>query len=236
MAGEVTIPLLPCASIDVMRTFYEALGFHKTYYQTKPNPYVAMRREDMELHFFGMDGFEPADSYSTCVVQVPDTGELHASFAEGLRALLGKVPLAGIPRMTRPRKRKNVGNLAGFSVVDPGGNWIRFFPVGPERESTAQTRLARTMENAIVQADSRGDHKQAAKILDGGIAHATPDEPVTLVEALAYRAELAITLEDPERAAEALARLAEVELTAEDRIAAADALAAAEELRATLDN
>lgn len=90
------------------------------------------------------------------------------------------------------------------------------------------------MENAIVQADSRGDHKQAAKILDGGIARATPDEPVTLVEALAYRAELAITLEDPDGAAEVLARLAAVELSDEDRAAAADALAAAEELRANL--
>ncbi len=233
MSGEITTPALPCVSIDVMRTFYEALGFRKTYYQTKPNPYLAMRRGDMELHFFGMDGFKPEESYSTCIIQVPDTGELHASFADGLRAAYGKVPLAGIPRMTRPRRRKNVGNLAGFTVIDPGGNWIRFFPAGPAQESTAQSKLAIAVENAVVQADSHGDAAQAAKILDGALRRATDAEPVTLVEALAYRAELAMTLEDPEHAAEVLARLAEVELSTEDRARAADALTAAEELRTT---
>lgn len=46
MAGEVTVPLLPCAAVDDMVAFYEALGFRRTYRQTKPNPYVAVRRED----------------------------------------------------------------------------------------------------------------------------------------------------------------------------------------------
>lgn len=56
--------------------------------------------------------FDPADSYGSCIVSVPDVGALHASFAAGLRAAYGKVPVAGIPRMTRPRKRKNVRNLS----------------------------------------------------------------------------------------------------------------------------
>lgn len=38
------VPLLPCASIDDMLTFYTALGFEQTYRQTKPNPYLAMQR------------------------------------------------------------------------------------------------------------------------------------------------------------------------------------------------
>ncbi|MDR6415186.1 VOC family protein [Pseudarthrobacter sulfonivorans] len=119
------IPLLPCASIDDMLTFYTALGFTRTYRQTKPNPYLAMRRDDVHLHFFGMPGFEPADSYGSCIIQVPDTAVLHRAFADGLRDLYGKVPLAGIPRMTRPRPRKNAEGLTGFTVVDPGGNWLR---------------------------------------------------------------------------------------------------------------
>jgi hypothetical protein len=53
------IPLLPCASIDAMETFYAALGFERTYRQVKPNPYLGMRREEIELHFFGMPGFDP---------------------------------------------------------------------------------------------------------------------------------------------------------------------------------
>jgi hypothetical protein len=33
--------------------------------------------------------------------------------------------LAGIPRITRPRTP-----TSGFSVVNPGGNWIRVSPLG----------------------------------------------------------------------------------------------------------
>ena len=35
-------------------------------------PYLALRREGIELHYFGMDGFRPEDSYGTCVVIAPD--------------------------------------------------------------------------------------------------------------------------------------------------------------------
>ena len=57
------------------------------------------------------------------LVNVPDTAALYRSFAAGMRAEYGKLLVSGIPRVTRPpRKRKNAG------VVDPGGNWIRIFP------------------------------------------------------------------------------------------------------------
>ncbi|GAA2505777.1 hypothetical protein Ahu01nite_042670 [Winogradskya humida] len=65
MAHEVTVPLLPCGSIDDIADFYQALGFEVTYRQTKPNPYVAIRREDLHLHFFGMPDFDAATSYGT---------------------------------------------------------------------------------------------------------------------------------------------------------------------------
>ncbi|WP_202970593.1 hypothetical protein [Saccharothrix sp. ALI-22-I] len=152
------IPLLPCASIDEMLAFYSALGFERTYRQTKPNPYPAMRREDVEIHFFGMPDFDPAQSYRSCIVQVPDTGVLHRAFADGLRTSYGKVPLSGIPRMTRPRPRKNAGGLAGFSVIDPGGNWIRIFPAPDAPTPPAATgKLAKALENAVVLSDSHGD-------------------------------------------------------------------------------
>ena len=132
-----------------------------------------MRREDIELHLFGMDGFDPVDSYGSCIVSVPGTGELHRSFAAGLRAAYGKVPLTGIPRMTRPRKRKNADNLAGFTVIDPGGNWIRIFPASPAAEPDEPGgRLAAALANAVVLADSHGDPAQAAKILDGTLSRA----------------------------------------------------------------
>lgn len=216
MAGEVTVPLLPCASVDDMVAFYEALGFRRTYRQTKPNPYVVVRREDWELHFFGMDGFDPAESYGSCIVQVPDVGAVHTAFAAGLRARYGKVPVRGIPRMTRPRRRKNSGNLSGFTVVDPGGNWIRIFPAGAAgQDAPRRSKLGIALDNAVVQGDGRGDLAQAAKILDGALAR-EPDAPER-VEALTYRAELARRAGDDDRAEAVLAELLALPLTDAER-------------------
>jgi hypothetical protein len=230
MANEVTVPLLPCPSIDEIVSFYEALGFRRTYRQTRPNPYAVVRREDWEMHFFGMADFEPADSYGTCVVQVPDVGVVHAAFAEGLRARYGKVPVQGIPRMTRPRRRKNADNLSGFSVVDPGGNWIRIFPAGPAPAAPAQGKLAVALDNAVVQGDGRGDVTQAAKLLDGALARLTDAPATERVEALAYRAELARGAGDADRAEAVLAELRAVPLTDAERAQVAETLTAAEDL------
>lgn len=79
--------------------------------------------------------------------------------------------MSGVPRMTRQRKRKNTGDRGGFTVVDPGGNWIRIFPTpeaGTSKTMDAESsRLARTLDNAIVLGESKGDHRRAARILDG---------------------------------------------------------------------
>lgn len=171
-----------------------------------------------------------ADSYGSCVVRVPDIGAVHAAFAAGPRANYGKVPVSGIPRMTRPRRRKNAGNLSGFTVVDPGGNWIRIFPAGSAAEPIDQGKLSKALDNAVVMADSHGDPTQAAKILDGALARFPDAPPVERVEALAYRAELAQTLDDAARAAEALAALRAIPLTDVERAEAAETLAAIEDL------
>ncbi|UVS77761.1 VOC family protein [Actinokineospora sp. UTMC 2448] len=206
MADEKTIPLLPCPSIDETEDFYRALGFTQTYRQTKPNPYLCVRREDLELHFFGMDPFDPADSYGSCLVIVPDTGALFAEFAAGLRERYGKLPLAGIPRITRPRKRKNQDNLSGFTVVDPGGNWLRIFPAKPgPAGAEASSPLAKALANAVVQGESRGETAQAIRILDTNLAKAGPDDD--RAEALLYRAELALRVQDHDRAREIVAEL-----------------------------
>ncbi|SHF14909.1 VOC family protein [Streptoalloteichus hindustanus] len=121
-----------------------------------------MRREDLQLHFFGLEDFDPEKSYGTCLVYVEDTGALYESFAAGMRAAHGKVLVSGIPRMTRPRRRKNTGATSGFSVLDPGGNWIRFFAADgddsedePREEPTS--KLGKALENAIVLGDSKVD-------------------------------------------------------------------------------
>ncbi|MEV6559198.1 VOC family protein [Nocardia sp. NPDC051756] len=234
MAGEVMTPILPCDSIDEVAEFYRMLGFEQTYYQMRPNPYLAMRREDINLHFGGIPGFDPAKSYGTCLVAVPDTGALFASFAEGMRAVHGKLLVKGTPRITRPRKRKNADNLAGFVVVDPGGNWIRFFPqtpVPPEAESD-RGRLRKSLDNAVVMADSHGDNAQGAKILDGSLARESHSATtIDLVDALTYRAELALRMNDPELARRLLDRIGAIPLTQADRDALTDAMSNVEELQ-----
>jgi len=233
MANEVTVPLLPCRSIDEIVEFYGVLGFSQTYYQALPNPYVALRREDINLHFFGIPDFKPEDSYGSCLVIVPDTGELHRTFAAAMRAAYGKLLISGIPRMTRPRKRKNADNLSGFTVIDPGGNWIRIMAAkaAPEEDEAAPGKLGAILQNAVVMGDSHGYDARAAQILDGGIARSADTASATeLVEALAYRAELALRVDDPAAAADALTRAREVGLSEAERENLSEVLASLDDL------
>ncbi|MCT9868263.1 hypothetical protein [Paenarthrobacter aurescens] len=234
MSGEITVPLLPCRSIDEIADFYQMLGFERTYWQTKPYPCVGLRREDFQLQFFGLDGFDPERSYGSCVVLVEDTMALYEAFAAAMRAVHGKVLVAGIPRMTRPRKRKNSGNATGFSVVDPGGNWIRIFhntdaaDTGTDEPSS---QLAKATRNAVVLGDSKGDTRQAARILGSALNKLRGSAPVTeLVEALVYAAELAMRLGEQAQAGELLAEVAAIKLTGEQRESLSEALANAADL------
>ncbi|WP_152361138.1 VOC family protein [Microlunatus speluncae] len=234
MAGEIAIPLLPCRSIDEIEDFYRMLGFERTYRQAKPYPCVGLQREDLQLQFFGLDGFDPETSYGSCVVLVEDTMALYEAFAAGMRAVHGKVLISGLPRMTRPRKRKNVGNVTGFSIVDPGGNWIRVFrntALAEEGTDEPSSQLGTAVRNAVVLGDSKGDVRQAARILDGALNRHRESAPVTdLVEALAYAAELAVRLGDRARADVLLAELRAAELTGEQREGLSEALANSAEL------
>ncbi|WP_051864660.1 hypothetical protein [Streptosporangium roseum] len=243
MKRETIIPILPCRDIDEIAAFYGMLGFDRTYRQTRPNPYVAVRRGGIELHFASIADFDPEQSYGSCIVAVNDTAVLFEEFAEGMRAVHGKLLLSGIPRITRPRKRKNTGDAMGFTVVDPGGNWIRIFrtedsPSPGGSGDVASGPLARALENAVVQGESRGDTRQAAKILDGKLAGHDGLTPVTtLVEALVYRAELAIRLDDPDTADSLLDRVRNTPLDDSQRESLSDALTNAADLeRAARDH
>lgn len=224
MPDTYAVPMLPCADIDEIDAFYRVLGFDRTYRQTRPNPYLALRRGALQLHFFGIEGFDPEQSYGTCGVFVSDTEEIYTEFAAGMRAAYGKILVAGIPRMTRPRKRANVGGVSGFSVIDPGGNWVRFFPHSGDRAEpdhsvrAGESRAARVYRNAVVIADSHGDDGQAAKIIDSTLAkidQSTP--PADLARLVAYRAEIAVRLGDSSGAAAALDRFERIELADHDR-------------------
>ncbi|WP_163544838.1 bleomycin resistance protein [Occultella kanbiaonis] len=233
MRSEYVIPGLPCRDLDDVLPFYEALGFDITYRQLRPNPYAAVRRGGIELHFFGVPAFDPEDSMGSVVVIVPDTGALYEAFAAGLRAEYGKVPISGIPRMTRPRTKQ--GTSAGFSVVDPGGNWLRITSVPDQaaQDPVEGGRLGRVVAAAARQADSHGDVDAGVRVLRTGLARHTDAPMVEQIPALVYLAELLVRTGDATGARESLALVLAVDLTEPERDVLAAELAEAAELLAT---
>lgn len=226
MANERMYPLLPCRDIDEAIAFYEALGFKRTYRQVRPNPHAVVALEDMHIHLFGMDGFNPADSYASVIIVVPDPDALYQSFAAGLRAAYGKLPVSGIPRLLRPRKR--YGTVRGFSVVDVGGNWLRISKAGDtEDEANAEkaSGLAQIVLTAARLGDARGDEALALKTLEGGITRFSDAPPLEMARALLYRAELAVRLKDAALAQASLAGMQALALTDDERELIADELA-----------
>jgi catechol 2,3-dioxygenase-like lactoylglutathione lyase family enzyme len=198
MANERTYPILPCPDIDQAIAFYETLGFTRTYRQEKPNPYAVVALEDIQIHLFGMKGFNPADSYGSVIVVVPDPDALYQAFAQGLRAVYQKLPTAGIPRITRPRKK--FGTVRGFSVVDVGGNWLRISKLGDSEEQAAEEKLTGLAQIVAVAArlgDAHGDEAKALHTLENGLKRFPNAAPLEVAQALLYRAELAVRLYDP---------------------------------------
>lgn len=191
-----TIPLLPCADIEEIEPFFAALGFRTTYRQVRPYSCIGVNGHGFDLQYYGLNGHTPESSHSSCIVIVEDTGPIWEAFASGLREAYGRLPVKGFPRITRPRSRKNAGGLSGFSLVDPAGNWIRFFRHSSTEISTAElSRLGEAVQDAVVLADSKGDVAQAAKILRGAINRAPADDPAQ-DEARSFLTELTERLPD----------------------------------------
>lgn len=241
MADEITIPALPCRSINETVDFYEALGFEITYRQTRPNGYACVQREGIELHFFALRSLDPAQSYSTCIVLVSDADALYAAFASSLRQHYGRLPVAGIPRISRPNNNNSAGERR-FNVVDPGGNWIRFIQKGQPAPNEAEaglaeaapTRLSRATHAAELLADSKGDFAAAATMLDTALAREEPAPPVHRLRALLLRAEVAVNMEDLPLARRLLGMILAVPLSQAERAALAGELERAHEMEKLL--
>jgi catechol 2,3-dioxygenase-like lactoylglutathione lyase family enzyme len=210
-------PILPCPDLDDAIAFYEALGFRRTYRQLRPYPAAVVQRDAMAIHLGGIDGFDPQQSYASVIIVVPDPDALYRSFADGLRRAMGRVPVAGIPRMVRPRKKW--GTVYGFSVVDVGGNWLRFSRIG-DREPAADEAtggLVGIVEVAARLADSKGDDAQAIATLERGIARHADAPAVDRARALLYLAELAVRVGDDQLARSSFGAALTVELDAAER-------------------
>ncbi len=233
---ERSIPILPCRSIDDQLAFYEAIGFEVTYRQKAPNVFAAVRRGPIELQFFTMKGYEPANSYSTCYVLTADADRLHADFRDGLKRALGRVPSRGIPRIGAVNDMSY--GVRQFVMTDPGGNMIRIGqPISTKvvpRTPASKTRLEKAFEAASLLLHSKEDPTTAARVIDDAL-DATTDAPAPLLaRARILSADAAYALGDDARAAARLDEVAAAGLSGADEEAIRDDLDRAEELRASL--
>lgn len=204
MAGERMYPILPCPDLTSAIEFYEALGFGVTYRQERPNPYAVVALEEMAVHLAAISGFPPETSVCSVIITVPDAEALRSRFAAGLRAARGRVPVEGIPRLLRVRRK--AGTATGFSVVDTGGNWLRFYRDGEQEETgdSRRTGLARAIDVAARQGEARGADDVALAKVTAGLTRYPTAPTAERVEARVYRAELLLRLG---RTDEALAEL-----------------------------
>jgi catechol 2,3-dioxygenase-like lactoylglutathione lyase family enzyme len=231
MANERTYAILPCSDLDESIAFYESLGFKRTYRQIRPNPSAVVALEDIHIHLCGIEGFNPEASYASVIIAVPDPDSLYRAFAAGLRETHGKLPVKGIPRILRPRKR--YGTVRGFTVVDPGGNWLRVFRLGDTEDEASAEKvegLAQILLVAARLADAKGDEAQALKTLENGLARFSQAPALERARAYLYRAELAVRLSDLELAQSSLVAVEDVALNEEEKALIADELAQVTEL------
>jgi hypothetical protein len=218
MADETTVPVLPCVSIDETVGFYRALGFEVIHQQASPYVWLAVRRGGIELQFFGFKELDPKEAFSTCLVMVSEVETYHRAFAEALRGKYGKIPSAGIPRITRFREGQT-----RFTVVDPSGNsviYIRRDEPDVEyylKRGEKRSGLAKAIETAAVLRDFKEDDAAAAKVLDAALAKDVSADPVDRARALAARAELAVAMGDADRARVIRVELQQIPLSNQDR-------------------
>lgn len=215
--AETMIPILPCHSMGEQLDFYRALGFEVTHHQKSPNPYaaVALPGTGFQLQFFGLKGYDPASSYSTCYVLTDDVDARYESFRGGLKAALGRVPVSGLPRLGR--LKDTTYGVRQFLLTDPGGNCIRIGqPISDnfDHSPIPKERFARALHQATLLGESKGDHAAAARILDraltGGKGEPTPEQ---LVQLLLLRAEMAVQLGDGSQATGLLDQVARHDLS-----------------------
>jgi hypothetical protein len=161
-------------------------------------------------------------------VAVPDPDGLYQAFAAGLRGLFGKLPSAGIPRILRPRKK--YGTVRGFSVVDPGGNWLRVSKLGDQESEEKAEGLAGIIDVAARLGDAHGDDALALSTLECGILRFAGAAAHDRARAYLYRAELALRTGDRELARQSLTLAGSLELTDDERASLAEEFAHAAEL------
>ena len=192
------MPALPTGSMQDTLDFYQQLGFRVTFQQKAPSAYGVIALDSLELHLYGLQGLQPDQSHSTCLILVPDLEALHQYFAAALKSSYGRVPVSGYPRISRMRPKQT-----RFTLVDAAGNSLIFIQnqSGAEDkqqldEEQALGSIDKALTNAARLRDLKGDDAGAAKVLDVALARHPDASKVETARLLAARLELAIALSE----------------------------------------
>jgi catechol 2,3-dioxygenase-like lactoylglutathione lyase family enzyme len=184
------VPVLPCRDPEETRDFFTALGFDCTYFQTRPYLYLAFAWHGAQVHF---GRTATPDDTAGCLLLVDDVAAEHAEFKAAMKALLGKVPATGSPRLTRFRS-----GASRFTLVDPtGNNLIIIQNDEPEFEyggSVDLSGLAKALDNARILHGFKNDDAAAYRALTSALRR--PKEGDTAAQraaALAFLIEIAPT-------------------------------------------
>ena len=129
-------------------------------------------------------------------------------------------------------RAKKYGTVRGFSVVDPGGNWLRIYKLGDtEQEDSEKTEgLAKIIHVAARLGDAHGDELLALKTLESGLTRYADARAADLAKAHLYRAELSLRTKNYEMARSSLAAAKSLKLTEAERAALAEEFAHITEL------
>ena len=232
----MSIPILRVFDLEETVSFWESMGFERTYFQKAPYPYAVLERGGYGMHFVGQKGLNPEESPYGCMVMVGDVVAVHQEFSKALKERLGRVPNKGIPRITRMRPKQT-----RFTLYDPSGNWVIFIQIGEEdtaavekSEDTSLEGLEKAIAKAIRFREFKEEVDSAAKILDIALEKYKDDKPYFLTQALVLRAELAIDMEESEKAKTLLNQLRQLNLSEEDRTALSEEFERVEDLEKML--
>ncbi|WP_353719230.1 hypothetical protein [Dyadobacter sp. 676] len=159
-----TVPVLPCNSIAETLEFWENLGFTVTYRQDRPYQYGVIERNGHQLHFARVK----TAGYTGCLMMVADVARVYDAFSKALKAKLGRVPVTGVPRISRMRPGQS-----RFTITDVSGNSVIVIQIGEkdqveyeDADPATLTPLQKAISLALRLRDFKEDYPAAAKVLD----------------------------------------------------------------------
>lgn len=108
-------PKLPMRNVKITRDFYlNQLGFH-TLGDPNFEPYLMVRRDLVEIHFFAYKNLNPFENYGQVYIRTNNIDQLYQSLQERGVAIHPNGALA-----------KKPWGIREFSILDPDHNLLTF--------------------------------------------------------------------------------------------------------------